>query len=97
MLTQNREHFREKCVGLVLIASPSFGSKWADRLKLIANFYNHTVGAQLQWGSWSLRQLDRDFKKLLHERQIPELHGVEACENHFGGVSKVDIDGNNTL
>jgi len=32
--------FAEKRVGLVLIASPSFGSQVADRLELIARVYN---------------------------------------------------------
>ena len=35
------------------------------------------------WGSWSLREIDKNFKYLLAEKQLPELHGVEALEHHF--------------
>jgi pimeloyl-ACP methyl ester carboxylesterase len=72
-----------KRLGLVLIASPSYGSQFADRLALIAQFYNHHLGAQLRWGSWSLRELDTSFKELIHQKRLPGLCGVEACENHF--------------
>jgi hypothetical protein len=83
MLYKEREHFEQKRVGLVLIASPSYGARWADRLSMIVTFYNNSLGAQLQWGNWSLEELDSNFKNLVHRRQIPGLHGVEAYENHF--------------
>jgi hypothetical protein len=83
MLHKERDKFERKRVGLVLIASPSYGSKWADRLGLIAQFYKNSLGIQLRWGNWSLRELDDNFKNLVHRKQIPELLGVEAYENHF--------------
>jgi pimeloyl-ACP methyl ester carboxylesterase len=83
MLYRERDHFRDKRVGVILIASPSYGSKWADRLGMIVDFYNHSQGAQLKWGNWSLRQLDSDFKNLVYRKMIPDLVGAEACENHF--------------
>jgi len=50
---------------------------------LIAQFYKNSLGIQLRWGNWRLRELDDNFKNLVHRKQIPELFGVEAYENHF--------------
>ena len=77
------EHFRSKTVGLLLIASPSYGSQWADKLSLISRFYNQHLGIQLKWGNWSLRDLDARFKDLVNNREIPNFIGVEAYENRF--------------
>jgi serine/threonine protein kinase len=83
LLDARSERFRSKDVGLVLIASPSYGSSYADRLDLLTRVYRHQLGQQLQWGSWSLQDLDARFKDLVHEKRIPRLVGVEAYENHF--------------
>ena len=40
LLESNAEAFRNKSVGLLLIASPSYGSEWADKLSLLSRFYN---------------------------------------------------------
>ena len=78
------DDFARKRVGLVLIASPSYGAKWADRLALLSKLYKQRLGRQLCWGNWSLRDLDARFKNLVNERKrIPGLSGIEACENHF--------------
>jgi hypothetical protein len=73
----------EKTIGLVLIASPSYGSGWANLLGFLSGLYGHYVGEQLQKGSWSLKDLDAQFKTLIDEKRIPHLVGVEAYENHF--------------
>ncbi|MGH7710205.1 MAG: pentapeptide repeat-containing protein, partial [Gemmatimonadaceae bacterium] len=83
LLDVHQEAFESKTVGLVLIASPSYGSELADRLGWIARLYNQRLGAQLQWGSWSLKDLDARFSDLLYQRRLPGLRGVEAYENHF--------------
>lgn len=83
LLDKEIDSFRNKEVGVVLIASPSYGAKLASKLDLLAQFYNQQLGIQLQWGSWSLRDLDARFKDLVHQRRIPNLHGIEAYENHF--------------
>jgi len=75
--------FQNKIVGLVLIASPSYGARWANRLKLLSRLYKQKMGAQLEWKSWSLEDLDRRFKALIKEKRIPGLDGEEACEHHF--------------
>lgn len=83
MLDRHREHFKAKQVGLVLIASPSYGSALADRLTFITHFYYNKLGRQLEWGNWNLQDLDGRFKDLIKEHKIPGLQGVEASENHF--------------
>lgn len=83
LLEVNEARFADKTVGLVLIASPSYGSGLADRLSWIARLYNQRLGEQLEWGGWSLRDLDARFRDLLDQRRLPKLRGVEAYENHF--------------
>lgn len=70
-------------MGLVLIASPSYGSRWANRLKWLAGIYRNRLGKQLRWASWNLQDLDSRFKNLVYEKRIPGLVGVEAYENRF--------------
>lgn len=83
MLTMRTRKFEAKKIGLALIASPSYGSAWADRLDLLLEYFKNEQGKQLQWGSWSLKDLDDRFQTLIWEKQIPQLIGKEACENHF--------------
>jgi len=83
LLEVNETRFVAKKLGLILIASPSYGSKWSDRLDLLAKLYNQQLGIQLQWGNWSLRDLDARFKDLLYQHRLPGLRGIEAHENHF--------------
>lgn len=83
MLESNQGDFASKPVGLVLIASPSYGSKLENKIDWLARFYGQKLGQQLQWGSWSLRDLDMRFKDLVAQKRIPGLSGVEAYENHF--------------
>jgi hypothetical protein len=83
MIESRSDSFADKHIGLALVASPSYGSKLADRLELIAEFYHNALGLQLQWGSWSLEDLDSRFRRLIAEKRIPNLNGAEACENHF--------------
>ena len=82
LLEANEASFRGKNIGVVLIASPSFGASWADRLEWLVRFYNQHLGIQLQWGSWSLRDLDARFRDLVDQRRL-RLSGIEAYENHF--------------
>lgn len=83
MLYHRTESFRDKTVGLILIASPSYGAKGADRLKLLADLYNNRLGKQLQWKNSDLLSLDKNFKDLVYEKRIPNLIGAEALENRF--------------
>lgn len=83
LLETRAAEFKEKTVGLVLIASPSFGSAWATKLTWLSEFYNAQLARQLEWGNNSLDDLDERFHRLINERRIPHLLGVEAYENHF--------------
>jgi hypothetical protein len=82
LLEVHESSFVDKNIGLVLIASPSYGESLPTRLEWLARFYNQQLGIQLQWGSWSLRDLDARFRDLLDQRRLC-IHGVEAYENHF--------------
>ena len=83
VLERHREAFASKRVGLVLIASPSYGSAHADRLAWLAALYNQEQGLHLKWGDALLQDLDSRFKDLVDSRTIRDLVGVEACENYF--------------
>jgi hypothetical protein len=83
LLEESEARFVAKKLGLVLIAAPSYGSKWANRLKWLARLYKQRLGTQIQWGNWNLRDLDARFKNLLNQKRLPNLRGVEAYENHF--------------
>jgi phosphoserine phosphatase/pimeloyl-ACP methyl ester carboxylesterase len=83
LLEANHGEFRDKTVGLVLIASPSYGSRLANSLGNIVTYFNQNQGIQLQWGHWTLDDLDSRFKQLKETRRIPNLCGIELYENHF--------------
>ena len=83
MLVTNENAFADKEVGLVLIASPSKGTKWANRLSLISRVYGQEQVRELEWGNDLLTNLDAQFKDLKDEDRIPKLHGVEFCESYF--------------
>jgi len=85
MLDNQTKAFQDKTIGLVLIASPSYGSRWASSLPLrfLAKLYKHDVAKELRWSSPILRDLDGRFRRLVYEKRIPRLSGIEACENKF--------------
>jgi hypothetical protein len=83
LLDLHAAEFKNKTVGLVLIASPSYGSGWASKLSWLSEFYNAQLARQLEWGNNSLDDLDERFHLLIKEHRIPHLLGVEAYENHF--------------
>jgi hypothetical protein len=83
MLTAQSWRFRDKEIGVALIASPSFGSVWADRLSLLIEYFQQEQSIELKWGNWSLEDLDYRFGLMVHDKGIRQLRGAEACENHF--------------
>jgi hypothetical protein len=83
MLTNWPWQFKDKRIGLALIASPSAGSPWADRLGLLIDYFHHEQGKELKWGNWRLEDLDGRFRTLLHDKGIANLYGAEACEQRF--------------
>lgn len=83
LLTHHSELFEGKEIGLMLIASPSMGSKLADLGHIPAKFLDQRLGQQLEWNSPFLLQLDRDFRRLLHEKKSLRIEGRELLENKF--------------
>lgn len=83
LLESEAQLFATKQIGLVLMASPSYGSKLANTLGGLASFYDNQLGRHLRWGNDLLQNLDDRFKDVLDRRTIPQLVGIEACENHF--------------
>jgi hypothetical protein len=83
MLDRWSSEFADKNLGLVLIASPSYGSDLADLVALVSDVYAQKMSKQLRWGNESLTDLDDRFKSLIDEKRIKHLTGVEAIENRF--------------
>jgi hypothetical protein len=83
MLTARPWSFADKKISLLLIASPTFGSLWANRLDLLISYFKNTQGKQLKWGNWNLKDVDDRFQLILNEKAIAQLTGAEACENRF--------------
>jgi pimeloyl-ACP methyl ester carboxylesterase len=83
LLDRYKNDFADKTVGLVLLASPSLGSVYANKLNSLAKFYNQQLGLQLQWGGEVLSELDDRFKDLVYHKEIPRLFGREGYEHYF--------------
>ena len=83
MLERWRERFQQKKIALLLIASPSIGSRYANRLENLLDVLQHETGRQLSWRSADLVDLDRRFKDLREQNLIPALMGRELCEHRF--------------
>lgn len=83
MLERYRDQFRDKAVGVALIASPSLGSAWANVAGLAAKYYNQRLAQQLQWRGDTLEDIHGRFRDLVNDRaeQMPGLFGMEASEN----------------
>jgi len=77
------DKFEDKAIGLVLVASPSLGSKDATRLSGAFRIAKNKIGEQLEWYSSFLVELDKDFRSILKNGTLPYLGGVELIENHF--------------
>ena len=86
LLTRHGDLFRGKTIGLVLVASPSRGSVWANRLDMIINLANNRMVGQLQQGNEWIDDLDRRFAELVHKKEDARgfaLEGIDLFENRF--------------
>jgi Cdc6-like AAA superfamily ATPase len=86
MLESKSHSFLNHNIGLVLMASPSMGSDYADNFKSVINFYKNKLGKQLSKDNDILNDLDDRFKDFIDERHKGTFHGVEAVE-HLGMFS----------
>ena len=86
LLTRNPGKFRGKTVGLALVASPSRGSEWANRLKLLIDLTNNRMAKQLQKDNEWTVGLDRTFFGLInqsYEERGFHIKGIDLFENRF--------------
>lgn len=83
MLESKSHSFLDHNIGLVLMASPSMGSDYADNFKLLINFYRNKLGQQLSKDNDILQDLNDRFFDFLHDRHNGTFQGVEAVE-HLG-------------
>ena len=86
LLTKYPEDFQDKKLGLVLIASPSLGSKYADYLTGISELYKNDMATNLKTSDKRLSDLDDRFR-ILNEKSNKDrgfcLQGVEYLEAKF--------------
>lgn len=86
LLTRYPELFRGKKVGLVLMASPSRGSEWAGRIKMLIDLAGNRMAGQLQKTNEWVADLDRRFASFVNktdEERGFALCGTDLFENHF--------------
>lgn len=81
MLHTYQSYFSAHKIGLVLMASPSLGSDYADSFVKLIKLYGNKLGGQLQFKNQSLLDLDESFKIFLDTRNDQNLVGVEGIEH----------------
>jgi len=78
-----RDDFKDKNIGLCLMASPSLGSDYADRFGLVSSILKNKTGRQLQFFNPFLQDLDGRFIRFLDSRSEGTFAGAEAIEHKF--------------
>jgi pimeloyl-ACP methyl ester carboxylesterase len=92
LLEYYRKDFEKKRVGLVLMASPSIGSEYANKLGGFASLMKFRQAAELRTANDLLRDLDFRFKDIVSGAdKWPQLYGAEAVEHKgpFFGLRQV--------
>jgi pimeloyl-ACP methyl ester carboxylesterase len=82
VLERFRDDFTGKTVGLVLMASPSRGSAWADRLDMLARLANNKMAQQLSPKNDYLTNLDKRFADFVQKPPF-KLSGLDVFEQKF--------------
>lgn len=80
MLTTHFEEFAKKKVGVILCGSPSWGSHYGTLFAPLTLLLRFRQGTALSWGASTLRNLDREFTKLIEVKRIPQLTGLALVE-----------------
>jgi hypothetical protein len=83
MLLNETATFANKKVGLFLLASPSRGSEWAERVRGLSNLLNHKMISELRTNSGLLVSMDKRFSELLARRRIWMIAGMDVFESRF--------------
>jgi pimeloyl-ACP methyl ester carboxylesterase len=81
LLEEHADAFTGKTVGLLLLASPTGGSSYADWAQPLAALYGNKIVEQLRPTNDMLQDVDRRFRKMLEAGRIPNLVGAEASEH----------------
>jgi hypothetical protein len=91
LLNKKREHFKNKSVGLALIASPTLGTKHANWLIKLEKVIKCKVRVikELAYENWGLENLNTDFRNLISENLIPQLSICEAYESNDTKIKKL--------
>jgi hypothetical protein len=82
LLEENASYFDNKNVAVVLMASPTLGSKYAKFLQKVAKTYGHKIAKQLLPNSDALKDIDERFRSLIDKNNMASLVGAEAVEHH---------------
>lgn len=83
MLERYNPQFSAKTVGLVLLASPSRGSEWSNRLKWLRETFKNRMAGELSRDNDFVLDLDSRFADFVQQKLIPGLVGIDAFENKF--------------
>lgn len=84
MIEKNQQIFRDKYVGVLLIASPSLGSFYANLFAAFLGFTRQRLGYQLRKTSPELADLDERFRDIVTSGHL-QIIGAEAVEHHAVG------------
>jgi hypothetical protein len=84
MLRANPPLLREKHIGVLLVASPSRGSKWSDAVgAALGSVVTHRQGRQLEYDNKYLKELNEAFRGLLDGGAGFKVSGRDLFEHHF--------------
>jgi pimeloyl-ACP methyl ester carboxylesterase len=76
----HRDSLANKSIGLLLVASPSLGSTYADTFSVFSRIMRNRAGRQLQRTGELINDLDTRFKSFIEENKLFKLVGSEAVE-----------------
>ena len=82
ILELNKSKFIDHKIGLILLGSPSKGSDYANMLEYVSAAFGNKIGGQLKKNSDILDDLDARFRRLIHQKELPGLVGLELVEHH---------------
>jgi pimeloyl-ACP methyl ester carboxylesterase len=76
----HRDSLANKSIGLLLVASPSLGSAYADTFSIFSRIMGNRAGQQLQRTGELINDLDTRFKSFIEGNKLFKLVGSEAVE-----------------